>query len=63
MTALTQQQNEAYEAIAHAYMNDPACAECRADELLWAVTIGDGLKDEPPYDVPLKEPRQDTTNT
>jgi hypothetical protein len=32
------------ESIAEAYMTDPAFAECRDDEKLWDVTVGDGLE-------------------
>ena len=35
------------EAIAAAFMNDPAYAEAIADEKLWDVTIGDGLEGMP----------------
>ena len=35
------------EAIAAAFMNDPANAEAIADEKLWDVTIGDGLEGMP----------------
>jgi hypothetical protein len=35
------------EAIAAAFMNDPANAEALADEELWEVTIGDGLENIP----------------
>lgn len=31
-------------AIAESYMNDPAFAQCRADEALWGATVGDGLE-------------------
>lgn len=31
-------------AIAESYMNDPAFAQCRADEALWDATVGDGLE-------------------
>ena len=34
---------QALEAIAAAFMNDPANAAAIADEKLWDVTIGDGL--------------------
>ncbi len=30
--------------LAEQYMSDPAFAECRADEALWDVTVGDGLE-------------------
>ena len=30
--------------LAEQYMTDPAFAECRADESLWDVTVGDGLE-------------------
>lgn len=30
--------------LAEQYMTDPAFAECRADEALWDVTVGDGLE-------------------
>jgi hypothetical protein len=35
------------EAIAAAFMNDPANAEALADEKLWDATIGDGLEGIP----------------
>ena len=35
------------EAIAAAFMNDPANAEAISDEKLWDVTIGDGLEGIP----------------
>jgi hypothetical protein len=35
------------EAIAAAFMSDPANAEAIADEKLWDVTIGDGLENIP----------------
>ena len=35
------------EAIAAAFMNDPANAEALAGEKLWDVTIGDGLEGMP----------------
>lgn len=35
------------EAIAAAFMNDPANADAIADEKLWDVTIGDGLANIP----------------
>ena len=35
------------EAIAAAFMNDPANAEAISDEKLWDVTIGDGLEGMP----------------
>lgn len=38
---------QALEAIAPAFMNDPANAEAIADEKLWDVTIGDGLDGTP----------------
>jgi hypothetical protein len=30
--------------IAEAYLSDPAFAQCRDDEKLWDVTVGDGLE-------------------
>ena len=44
--ALLERENE-LEAIAAAFMNDPANAEAIADERLWDVTIGDGLEGMP----------------
>jgi len=35
------------EAIAAAFVNDPANAEALADEKLWDVTVGDGLEGIP----------------
>ena len=44
--ALVTKEQE-FEAIAAAFMNDPANAEALADEKLWDVTIGDGLENIP----------------
>ncbi len=44
-TLVTKEQE--LEAIAAAFMNDPANAEAIADEKLWDVTIGDGLENIP----------------
>ena len=38
---------QALEAIAAAFMNDPANAEAIADEKLWAATIGEGIDGTP----------------
>jgi hypothetical protein len=44
--ALVTKEQE-FEAIAAAFMNDPANAEALEDEKLWDVTIGDGLENIP----------------
>lgn len=40
-------REQALEAIAAAFMNDPANAEALADEKLWDATIADGLEGIP----------------
>jgi hypothetical protein len=42
--ALAEKEAE-LEKIADQYMADPAFATCRADEVLWDVTVNDGLED------------------
>lgn len=41
--AVVPADEQALEAIAAAFMNDPANAAAIADEKLWDVTIGDGI--------------------
>ena len=41
--AVAPADEQALEAIAAAFMNDPANAAAIADEKLWDVTIGDGI--------------------
>jgi hypothetical protein len=38
------ERETALEKIAETYINDPAFAQCREDEKLWDVTVGDGLE-------------------
>ena len=38
------EREAALEKLAEQYMTDPAFADCRADEALWDVTLGDGLE-------------------
>lgn len=45
MLQAVRQREADLENIAHAYMTDPAFSECRADDALWDVTLGDGLGD------------------
>jgi hypothetical protein len=45
-TAVLSRERE-LEAIAAAFMADPANGEAIADEKLWDVTVGDGLKGIP----------------
>jgi hypothetical protein len=45
-TAIMSRERE-LEAIASAFMADPANAEAIADEKLWDITVGDGLEGIP----------------
>jgi ABC-type transport system involved in Fe-S cluster assembly fused permease/ATPase subunit len=44
MQLALQEKEREFAAIADAYMTDPAFAMCRSDELMWDITIGDGLE-------------------
>lgn len=44
MKIALKEREAALEKIAEAYMTDPAFAQCREDEKLWDVTVGDGLE-------------------
>ena len=47
MQQALENREQELEAIAAAFMNDPANTEAINEERLWDITIGDGLEDIP----------------